>query len=96
MVLFFLYLDYLLMGAKYLCMSCLLFPLKKKTAASLLKRGSDTAFFLRKVENFKENDPANIYLLKVNNKNTRKRCEICSKIIIKTTNLDNRIGKRHL
>ena len=26
--------------------------------------------------------PANIYLFKVNNKNTRKRCEICSKLII--------------
>ena len=29
-------------------------------------------------------DPANIYLFKVNNKNTRKRCEICSKLTIKT------------
>ena len=28
--------------------------------------------------------PANIYLLKVNNRNTRKRCEICSKLTIKT------------
>ena len=28
--------------------------------------------------------PANIYLFKVNNKNTRKRCEICSKLTIKT------------
>ena len=28
--------------------------------------------------------PANIYLIKVNNKNTRKRCEICSKFTIKT------------
>ena len=27
---------------------------------------------------------ANIYLFKVNNKNTRKRCEICSKLTIKT------------
>ena len=27
--------------------------------------------------------PANIYLFKVNNRNTRKRCEICSKLIIK-------------
>ena len=27
---------------------------------------------------------ADIYLLKVNNKNTRTRCEICSKLIIKT------------
>ena len=28
--------------------------------------------------------PANIYLFKVNNRNTRKRCEICSKLRIKT------------
>ena len=27
--------------------------------------------------------PANIYVLKVNNRNTRKRCEICSKLTIK-------------
>ena len=29
-------------------------------------------------------NPANIYLLKVSNKDTRKSCEICSKITIKT------------
>ena len=28
--------------------------------------------------------PASIYLFKVNNRNTRKRCEICSKLTIKT------------
>ena len=28
--------------------------------------------------------PANIYLFKVNKRNTRKRCEICSKLTIKT------------
>ena len=28
--------------------------------------------------------PAKSYLLKVNNKNNRKKCEICSKLIIKT------------
>ena len=28
--------------------------------------------------------PAGIYLLKVNNKNTRKRCDVCSKLTIKT------------
>ena len=28
--------------------------------------------------------PANIYLFKVNNRNSRKRCEICSKLLIKT------------
>ena len=28
--------------------------------------------------------PASIYLLKVNNRNTRRNCEICSKLTIKT------------
>ena len=28
--------------------------------------------------------PVNIYLFKVNNRNTRKRCEICSNLTIKT------------
>ena len=28
--------------------------------------------------------PANIHLFKVNNRNTRTRCEICSKLAIKT------------
>ena len=30
------------------------------------------------------NNPANIYLFKVNNRNTRKMCEICSKLTITT------------
>ena len=30
---------------------------------------------------------ANIFLFKVNSRNTRKRCEICSKITIKTTSV---------
>ena len=29
-------------------------------------------------------NPASVYLLKVNTRNTRKRCEICSKLTIKT------------
>ena len=29
--------------------------------------------------------PASIYLFQVNNRNTRKTCEICSKLVIKTT-----------
>ena len=28
--------------------------------------------------------PANIYLFKFNNRNTRKKCEMCSKLTIKT------------
>ena len=30
------------------------------------------------------NSPVNIYLFKVKNRNTRKRCGICSKLMIKT------------
>ena len=33
---------------------------------------------------FKRHFPANTSLFKVNNRNTRKRCEICSKLIIET------------
>ena len=29
-------------------------------------------------------NPANIYFFKVNNRKTRKRCEMCSKLTIKT------------
>ena len=35
-------------------------------------------------KNFKITVPAGIYLLKVNNRNTRTRCEICSKLTINT------------
>ena len=35
-------------------------------------------------ENKDLHNPANIYLLKLNNRNTRKRCEICSELTIKT------------
>ena len=30
-------------------------------------------------------NPANIYMFKISNRNTRKRCEICSKLIMKKT-----------
>ena len=35
-------------------------------------------------------DPAGIYLLKVNKRNTRIRCEICSKLTIKTIKIPER------
>ena len=34
-------------------------------------------------KNSEEHVPANIYLFKVNQRNTRKRCDICSKLTIK-------------
>ena len=57
---------------------------------SKLKRKSSTKnIFLDKLgEGISESDktfPADIYLFKVNNRNTRTRCEICSKLTIKTT-----------
>ena len=50
---------------------------------SLSKKRSQLRCFQ---ENFlrASNDTTNIYLFKVNNKNTTKRCEICSKLTIKT------------
>ena len=34
-------------------------------------------------------NPANIYLFKVNYRNTGKRCEICSKLTINTNDVNN-------
>ena len=38
------------------------------------------------------NNLASIYMFKVNNRNTRNRCEICSKLTIKTLALNDAIG----
>ena len=40
---------------------------------------------------FQNHSPANIYLFKVNNRNTIKRCEICSKL---TTKIPERRHRR--
>ena len=49
------------------------------------KRHRSTSFYCFVVD-FEpiQNIPANIYLFKVNNRNSRKRCKICSKFKIKT------------
>ena len=39
---------------------------------------------IRRVVTIKFFHPANIYLFKVNNRKTRKKCKICSKLTIKT------------
>ena len=39
------------------------------------------------------NIPAGIFLLKVNNRNSRARCEICSKLTIKTP--ERRLWRRY-
>ena len=54
------------------------------------KKNSVTGVFLefyhkpKRSSSFRLFYPANIYLFKVNNRNTRKRCETCSKLTIKT------------
>ena len=53
----------------------LLFLKKFFLSRGFLKYTSNTWF---------EHFSANIYLFKANNRNTKKRCEICSKLIIKT------------
>ena len=40
-------------------------------------------YFVSHGGNGKQSYPANIYLLKVNNRNTRERCEIRSKLTMK-------------
>ena len=47
-------------------------------AISLIENHTELAYLLT------EHVPANIFLVKVNNKNTRQRCEICSKLKLKT------------
>ena len=51
--------------------------------------GSSEAVCFHIVKNLSKNVldktiPANIYLCKVSNRNARKKCEICSKLTIKT------------
>ena len=53
--------------------------LSKKYFLHTLRRFTETEIFKQVIF------PAGIYLLKVNNKNTRTRCEICSKLSIKTS-----------
>ena len=43
-----------------------------------------TSFKVEISKHIAGNNPAGIYLLKVNNRNTRTRCEICSKLTINT------------
>ena len=54
--------------------------------ALLLTLSLPTSFFYRiefVIFRTAISDPANIYLFKVNNRKTRKRCEICSKLTMK-------------
>ena len=74
-------------------MQCKIWTIISKTMTHLNQYGSLSYFFLIHsnmviVETgnlyLGENNPVNIYLFKVNNRNPRKGCEICSKLTIKT------------
>ena len=53
----------------------------KATLTVVIQRESDYG----NIEYIQQINRANIYLFKVNNKNNRKRCEICSKLTMKTS-----------
>ena len=58
-----------------------------KRGKSQKNNGNDGVEFCSELNNqavSEDANPAGIYLLKVNNRNTRTRCEICSKLTIKT------------
>ena len=56
---------------------------------------NQSIFFNQNVYQFLlQTEPAGNYMLKVNNRNTRARCEICSKLIIKTPAWDSGTGLR--
>ena len=56
-------------------------PFAQKITAIIINVALLFIYFLKNTE---KAYPAGIYLLKVNNRNTRKRCEICPKLTIKT------------
>ena len=69
---------------------CLSIPKKSKSSETGVTMINGIVLFLlicyklKKIYVELENSPVSIYLLKVNNRNTRARCEICSKLTIKT------------
>ena len=57
-------------------------PLKHKYLLRTSDQDKCCAQTFEQIEN--TDNPADIYLFKVNNANTSERCEICSKLTIKT------------
>ena len=59
-------------------------------------KGKNCQFLWYCEEYISHNYPASIYMFKVNNKNTTTRCEICSKLTIKTRRPEHRhwLGRR--
>ena len=62
----------------------LLFTLNKVSNSQKVHLPSTLNISILAGINLEKLTPTNIYLSKVNDKNTRKRCEICSKLTIKT------------
>ena len=60
--------------------------LEKLELQTILKEKENQTIIVCSFKNFRatNSNPAGIYLLKVNNRNTETRCEICLKLIIKT------------
>ena len=70
-------------------------PLWKTASWCLLRRhyNIDDVFLQRCLSGFFPDIAANIHLFKFNNKNIRKRCEICSKVATKTLSLTLNISR---
>ena len=70
-------------------------PLWKTASWCLLRRhyNIDDVFLQRCLSGFFPDIAANIHLFKFNNKNIRKRCEICSKVTTKTLSLTLNISR---
>ena len=56
---------------------------KKPIKINLYHANALFLYPLKTPQNQRYKCPANIYLIKFNNRNTRKRCEMCSKLTIK-------------
>ena len=69
--------------------SCGVCQLSQSRPSSLTQQWSMFLSYRNNSLSFPKNQftdfPTNIYLLKVNYRNTRKRCELCSELIIKTS-----------
>ena len=62
---------------------CLFLVTLQAYSTTSLKRTRSQEFSCELYEIFLKSFPANVHLFKVNNRNNRKRCKICSKLTIK-------------
>ena len=71
-------------GEKINTLALLFFYSQCKESLHIIRFCTQFWNILKAFEKILSTNPANIYLLKVNKRNTRKRCEICSKLTVKT------------